>query len=107
MINHLSQRSLNKKKLLNAYILLNVSTGSENQVLIETRALKNVKEAHVCFGVYDIILKVETNSMNKMKDFVTNKIKKIKNITSILSLFCPSDTYLTEYYSQPYTSFLN
>lgn len=99
MITHLSKRSVNKNKLLNAYVLLNVLTGSEKQVLTETRALENVKEAHLCFGVYDIILKVEINSMNKIQDFVTNKIRKIDNVTSILPLFYPFDDSLKAFCS--------
>lgn len=99
MITYLSKRSINENKLFNAYVLLNVLTGSEKQVLTETRALENVKEAHLCFGVYDIIIKVEINSVNKMKDFVTNKIRKIKNVTSILPLFYPLDSSLKEFCS--------
>lgn len=69
-----------------AYVLINAEVGSEEQVLKECKSIQFVKEAYVVYGVYDIILRVEADTMAKLKDIITEKIRKIELVRSTLTM---------------------
>jgi len=48
--------------------------------------IDNVKEAYMVYGVYDIVAKVEAESMTKLKELVTWKIRKLDKVRSTLSM---------------------
>jgi DNA-binding Lrp family transcriptional regulator len=73
-----------------AFLLLNVRPGREDEVLRALQAIKEVKEASRVYGVYDTIVKVETDSMEKLKETMNNRIKKLEHITSVVSLIVTS-----------------
>ena len=50
-----------------AFVLINTEIGSMEDVLQVLNDLPNVKEAYMVYGVYDIIAKVEAESMTKLK----------------------------------------
>jgi len=69
-----------------AFVLINVETGSEDKVLKQIRDIVDVKEAYVSYGVYDLIVKVKSASMDDLKEIVTYKIRSINNVRSTLTL---------------------
>ena len=69
-----------------AFVLINVETGSEDKVLKQIRNIVDVKEAYVSYGVYDLIVKVKSESMSELKEIVTYKIRSIDNVRSTLTL---------------------
>jgi DNA-binding Lrp family transcriptional regulator len=68
-----------------SYVLMNVELGSEERVLKEVRQIPNVKECHRVYGVYDMIAKVEADSMDKLKEVVTWKIRRLDGVRSTLT----------------------
>jgi DNA-binding Lrp family transcriptional regulator len=69
-----------------AYVLLNVESGAEEAVLKQLKEISIVEEAHISYGVYDLIVKVNSNTMDKMKEDISYKIRKIKQVRSTLTL---------------------
>ncbi len=69
-----------------AFVLLNVATGSEDEVVKQIRALDVVEESFISYGVYDIIVRVKADTMDKLKDAVTHKIRSINQVRSTLTL---------------------
>jgi DNA-binding Lrp family transcriptional regulator len=69
-----------------AFVLFNVESGSEEQVLKDAKATGGVKEAYISYGVYDLIIKVEEDSMEKLKEVVTHRLRALKNVRSTLTL---------------------
>jgi DNA-binding Lrp family transcriptional regulator len=69
-----------------AYVLFNVGAGSEDQVLKDVRSIGGVQEAYVSYGVYDLVVKVKADSMEQLKELVTHRLRKIKNVRSTLTL---------------------
>jgi DNA-binding Lrp family transcriptional regulator len=65
-----------------ALVLLNTEIGSEADVLRELRKMANIEEAFLIYGAYDIILRVESSSMVKLKQTVTWKIRKMDYVTA-------------------------
>ena len=49
--------------MIRAFVMLNVESGSEENLLKQIKSLSNVEEAYVSYGVYDIIIKVKANTM--------------------------------------------
>jgi len=69
-----------------AFVLINTETGFMNEVLKELSKINGVKEAYSVYGVYDIIAKVEAETMEGLKDIVTWKIRKISNVRTTLTM---------------------
>ena len=69
-----------------AFVLINAETGSESEVLEELKAIPEIKEAHLVYGVYDIITRLETDIMQDLKDTINQKIRRIKKISSTLTM---------------------
>jgi DNA-binding Lrp family transcriptional regulator len=69
-----------------AFVLINVESGSEEEVLKELKPIEGVVESYFSYGVYDIITKIKADSMEKLKDMVTRKIRTISRVRSTLTL---------------------
>jgi DNA-binding Lrp family transcriptional regulator len=69
-----------------AFVLINVESGSEEEILGEIKKIEGVEEAYFSYGVYDIITKVKANSMEKLRETVTRKVRTINRVRSTLTL---------------------
>ncbi len=69
-----------------AYVLINCDLGSEKSVISELKSLEDVVEVHGTFGAYDILAKVEAELVEKLRETITWKIRKIPKIRSTLTL---------------------
>jgi Lrp/AsnC family transcriptional regulator for asnA, asnC and gidA len=69
-----------------AYVLFNVDAGFEEQVLKEAKAVGKVEEAYVSYGVYDLVMKVKTETMEELKELVTHCLRGIGGVRSTLTL---------------------
>ena len=68
-----------------AFVFINVEPGSETEVLERLREVPEVKESYFVYGVYDIVAKVETDSMDRLKEFITWKVRRLDKIRSTLT----------------------
>ncbi len=69
-----------------ARVFINCDLGSEKAIIQQLKGLEEVKEVHGIFGVYDIIAKVETDTVEKLHETIALKIRKIDKIRSTLTL---------------------
>ena len=69
-----------------AFVLINVESGAEEEVVGLLKKVEGVEEAYYSYGVYDIISKVKADSMEKLKDTVTRKIRTLNKVRSTLTL---------------------
>ena len=69
-----------------AFVLINAEIGSEDEVVGELRKIPNVKESYVVYGVYDLVAKVGADSMDKLKEIVTWKIRRLDKVRSTLTM---------------------
>jgi DNA-binding Lrp family transcriptional regulator len=70
----------------NAYVLFNVGSGSEDTVLEELRGIAEVQEAFFSYGVYDLVAKIETDSMENLKELLSHRLRIIANVKSTITL---------------------
>jgi DNA-binding Lrp family transcriptional regulator len=69
-----------------AFVLINTEMGAENEVLKSLSKLNDVKESYVVYGVYDIIIKVESDTMEKLKSMITWNIRRLNKVRSTLTM---------------------
>jgi DNA-binding Lrp family transcriptional regulator len=69
-----------------AFLLINADLGAEQDLVKELKAIENVKEVHFVYGVYDIVVKVEAGTMEKVKDTITWKIRRLEKVRSTLTM---------------------
>jgi len=69
-----------------AFVLINVESGSEDEVLREMKKIEGVEEAYFSYGVYDLITKIKADTMENLKDMVTRRIRTLNKVRSTLTL---------------------
>lgn len=69
-----------------AYVLINCELGSEQAVIDQIKSMEGIKEVRGVFGAYDILIKIETPSVEQLREIITWKIRKIDKIRSTLTL---------------------
>ncbi len=69
-----------------AYVLINCDLGFDVEIIDEIKQLEEVKEAHGVFGAYDILVKLESDNVENLKDVITWKIRKLNRVRSTLTL---------------------
>jgi len=60
--------------------------GSEESIIQELKNLDGVIEVHGTFGAYDILAKIESPTVDVLRETITWKIRKIDQIRSTLTL---------------------
>ncbi|HXX72536.1 MAG TPA: Lrp/AsnC ligand binding domain-containing protein, partial [Candidatus Acidoferrales bacterium] len=58
---------------------------AENEILKTLREVPEVKEAYFVYGVYDVVAKIETESMDRLKEVITSKVRGLGKIRSSLT----------------------
>ena len=74
-----------------AYVLINSDLGTDVSIITKIKKVLTGRndvqyEIQGVYGVYDIILKVSSTRSDVLKSIITNKIRKISNIQSTLTM---------------------
>ena len=69
-----------------AYVLINCELGSEESIIKQLKSLPGIIEVHGTFGGYDILAKIESSTVENLRETITWKIRKIEQIRSTLTL---------------------
>ena len=74
-----------------AYVLINSDLGTDVSIITKIKEILTGKndvqyEIQGVYGVYDIILKLSSTNSDILKSIITNKIRKISNIQSTLTM---------------------
>tara|TARA_B100000953_G_scaffold14084_1_gene12499 strand:+ start:1145 stop:1384 length:240 start_codon:yes stop_codon:yes gene_type:complete len=69
-----------------AYVLVNCELGSEESIIRQLKNIETVKEVNGTFGAYDILAKIESSTVETLRESITWKIRKIEKIRSTLTL---------------------
>ena len=68
-----------------AFVFMNIDTGGEQEVLKQLQGIENVKEAYLVYGVYDLVARIEAETMDKLKEIVTWKVRRLDKVRSTLT----------------------
>ena len=69
-----------------AFVLINTEIGSEADVLKELKTVEGVIEASAVYGVYDIVARVTADTMDKLKEIVTWRVRRLDKVRSTLTM---------------------
>jgi DNA-binding Lrp family transcriptional regulator len=65
---------------IEAYIMMNIKSGSEDEVCDKLAKYQEVEEVAVIYGEYDAIIKVKTENMKTLDNFITETLRALPNI---------------------------
>jgi len=63
-----------------AYIMMNVKTGSEDEVCQELAKFDEVEDVSTIYGEYDAVVKVNALDMDHLDGFILEKLRGMPNI---------------------------
>jgi DNA-binding Lrp family transcriptional regulator len=63
-----------------AYVLFKVSSGTEREVCQKLATFGEVIEADIVFGEYDVIATLATETLDKLEEFVSERIRSVPNV---------------------------
>jgi DNA-binding Lrp family transcriptional regulator len=69
-----------------AFILLNVDYKKQKNVIEEAKKIPLVKAANPVYGMYDVIIILESSNMQDIKTAIDVDIQKIDGINNLTSL---------------------
>ena len=86
MSNWLYGYEIRRFVLPTAYVLINCDLGSEEEIISELKTVEGVKEVHGTFGAYDILSKVEAETLPPLREIITWKIRKIRSTLTLMGI---------------------
>ena len=69
-----------------ALVLFQIESGNEDQVLKDVKKVEGVEEAYISYGVYDLVVNVRADSMDALKDLISNQLRQISKVRTTISL---------------------
>jgi anthranilate phosphoribosyltransferase len=72
--------------MVTSYTLARVHPTQDMEVYRAAKAFKEVKEIIITYGEYDLIIKVESNSLEDLDNFVFNKLRSLKGVAATTTL---------------------
>ncbi len=69
-----------------AFVLINADLGAEEDLVKQLKGIEFVDEVYVVYGVYDIVAKVKADTMDKVKETITWKVRRLDRVRSTLTM---------------------
>ena len=75
-----------------AYVMINCEMGYELPVVEELKTITGIIEIERTVGNYDIIAKIEVESVESLRDVIAFKIRRVGGVLSTTTLMCTVST---------------
>ena len=72
--------------MTDAYVMLNCELGTESEVIDQLRTLDYVVDVFETIGTYDMLVKLQAENFEKIREIVSWNIQKLKNVRSTSTL---------------------
>ena len=69
-----------------AFVMVNADLGSEDELQSELKKVEGVVGVYQVYGVYDMVVEVEAESDQKLKEILFSRIRSLKHVRSTLTL---------------------
>jgi len=63
-----------------AFVLIKCNNRYVQQVIVDLKKIKPIKEICGIFGMYDILIKITTNDSKNFDEIISTQIRTVKNI---------------------------
>jgi DNA-binding Lrp family transcriptional regulator len=81
---------------MKAFVLLNTELGMESKIVEALNGVEEITNIHSLYGIYDLIIEMEADSMDKIKEVVFNKVRRLDNVKSTITLLTYGEPLLNE-----------
>ncbi len=78
------------KTLVSAYILAKLEVGNEKETISKLKQIKEIKEAIITYGVFDLIIKVNFQNSEDLDDFVFNVVRQLPGVKDTMTMLVVS-----------------
>jgi len=72
--------------MMKAYVLINTELGQEASVVDELGRVPGISSAYSLYGIYDVVVEVEAETMEKVKEIVFNSIRRLDSVKTTITL---------------------
>ena len=69
-----------------AYVLINYQIGTEEKFIDKLKKVPGIVEVSEVNGVYDIVVKIASQTLESLKDTITRHIRTIDTVRSTMTL---------------------
>ncbi|MBN1682742.1 Lrp/AsnC ligand binding domain-containing protein [Candidatus Bathyarchaeota archaeon] len=74
------------KLVVNSYTLIRVLPIKDKEVYNTIKHFSEVKDIIMTYGEYDLVIRVESPSLDNLDEFIFNKLRKIDGVTATTTL---------------------
>ncbi len=68
------------------YVLINCDLGAEESIIEELKKLDQIKEVFETVGTHDIMAKLESEHLEKIREIISRNVQKIDKVRSTVTL---------------------
>lgn len=76
--------------MVGAYILITTKSGAEKEVLDALKKSKNIVNATILYGEYDILAKIALKDITELNDYLLTHVRPISGIEKTSTLIIAS-----------------
>lgn len=79
--------------MIEAYVLLRVKPGMDRSVFQAVKNLKQVKDMETLYGEYDLLMKIQVETMDDLDAFIFDTVRTIQGVertTTLITIEPPS-----------------
>ena len=69
-----------------AYVMLNCDLGTEAAIIEQLKELEQVVDVFETIGTHDMLVKIQAENFEKVREIVSRNIQQIKNVRSTSTL---------------------
>jgi uncharacterized protein with GYD domain len=69
-----------------AFVMINTDLGTETVLQSELKKVEGIVGVYQVFGIYDMVVVVEADSEEELKDVIFSRIRTLKYLRSTLTL---------------------
>ena len=72
--------------MTDAYVMLNCELGAETAIIEQLKELEQVVDIFETIGTHDMLVKLQAENFEKIREIVSWNIQKLKNVRSTATL---------------------
>ena len=81
---------------MKAFVLLNTELGMESKIIESLADVDEITNIYSLYGIYDIIIEMEADTMDRIKEVVFNKVRRLDNVKSTITLLTYGEPLINE-----------
>ena len=72
--------------MTDAYVMLNCELGAEAEIIEKLHELEEVKDVFETIGTYDMLIKLQADNFEKIREIVSRNIQQLTKVRSTSTL---------------------